>query len=673
MASTCDDSSDHTQNHNQQAQPDHHHPTEQQSMSSGDDTSTTNKLRIRTSEQESAVQTTPPRQCSTEKQANSLPRVGSANSVSSMASISSFTSSNTNQHNEICENLGYEARSTHSFSHSIEDRLILPQHTAHSHSHHANNHNSNNNNNEYPLLLPHGQWPLPMNNSIASPSAKPASPSSSPVDGNGNDDEPVMMPHLLSPHISALTKLHTNNLSQRELSISPQDPQSNQLQHQDIKYRHAHTHRPNEHTAQHGHTAATQSNDSPRARSSYSSLKNALWSSLQTVNSYMPYTSSSTQSTIAPTHNDEQVVDEHDDVDEKKQEADDQQIEHDQQIQQQLYNESALHSIINTPKFMNDALKNALWSSLQTVNSYMPYTSSSTQSTVAPTHNDEQAVDEHDDVDEKKQEADDQQIEHDQQIQQQLYNESALHSIINTPKFMNDALAMYGELDHALQNINHLKQRQLQQIKTLQQRRRRKRNNEEQSNEQSNEQCNDQPLGNEGFESLDVNESVVDVMKTLISSTTEMGSFFASATNQCEVETVGAETDDGGADANDEESRSTSIIGRALNRLSSSIAYMSYISVSTVTPFIYNMVEAVLVELYSTIKDIIEFYDPDAKNNILWRIIHKMDEIMQAIRGLLALSDCFYEISSDQEDDDAEDADAHSYSFFSHKKKEKKD
>jgi len=583
MASTCDDSSDHTQTH--QAQPDHHHPTEQQSMSSGDDTTTTNKLRIRTSEQESAVQTTPPRQCSTEKQANSLPRVGSANSVSSMASISSFTSSNTNQHNEICENLGYEARSTHSFSHSIEDRLILPQHTAHSHSHHANNHNSNNNNNEYPLLLPHGQWPLPMNNSIASPSAKPASPSSSPVDGNGNDDEPVMMPHLLSPHISALTKLHTNNLSQRELSISPQDPQSNQLQHQDIKYRHAHTHRPNEHTAQHGHTAATQSNDSPRARSSYSSLKNALWSSLQTVNSYMPYTSSSTQSTIAPTHNDEQVVDEHDDVDEKKQEADDQQIEHDQQIQQQLY------------------------------------------------------------------------------------NESALHSIINTPKFMNDALAMYGELDHALQNINHLKQRQLQQIKTLQQRRRRKRSNEE----QSNEQCNHQPLGNEGFESLDVNESVVDVMKTLISSTTEMGSFFASAANQCEVETVGAETDDGGADANDEESRSTSIIGRALNRLSSSIAYMSYISVSTVTPFIYNMVEAVLVELYSTIKDIIEFYDPDAKNNILWRIIHKMDEIMQAIRGLLALSDCFYEISSDQEDDDAEDADAHSYSFFSHKKKEKKD
>eukprot|EP01083_Nonionella_stella_P036380 99265_1 len=212
-------------------------------------------------------------------------------------------------------------------------------------------------------------------------------------------------------------------------------------------------------------------------------------------------------------------------------------------------------------------------------------------------------------------------------------NQSAhsLHEIVSNPQFMDNAITMYGHLDNALTDLNRLKSHQLEQMKSIRRRKKRKRRKiyANISNSDDNDTTQDQE--EEGMEEIDVNERVVFTMKTLISSTTQMGAFFASSDSK----------------------RST--FGVLFDKLSSSIAYMSYISVSTVTPFIYNLVEAVLLELYATIKDIIEYYDPDPKNNVLWRIIDKMNEIIEAIHGLLALSDCFYEICSDIEEGEEEE------------------
>lgn len=206
-----------------------------------------------------------------------------------------------------------------------------------------------------------------------------------------------------------------------------------------------------------------------------------------------------------------------------------------------------------------------------------------------------------------------------------------IQSIIQSPKFMDNAIAMYGHLDAALNNIQTLQSEHMHKLKNRKKKKRKKVHKKE------------------------AEEVVVDTMKTLLCSTSEMGSFFV-----------------------DNENESTSLIGSLLDRLSSSIAYFSYISVSTITPFLYNMVEAVLLELYSTIKDVIKYYDPDPKNNVLWRVINKMNEIIEALRGLMALSRCFYEITSDEEEQQNDNNhDNISYSIFSGtisaKKKEKKD
>merc|ERR1712129_506341 len=149
-------------------------------------------------------------------------------------------------------------------------------------------------------------------------------------------------------------------------------------------------------------------------------------------------------------------------------------------------------------------------------------------------------------------------------------------------------------------------------------------------------------------------------MKTLLSSTTKMSTFFVP-----------------NADTKNEKDDKSTLIGRSLDKLSSSIAYLSYISLSKVTPFIYNMVEAVLLELYATITDVIEYYDPDPKNNILYRLIAKMNEIIEAIHGLMALSDCFYEINDNEHKEDEEDNDdgdkSSSFSLFGSSKTKKKE
>ena len=224
---------------------------------------------------------------------------------------------------------------------------------------------------------------------------------------------------------------------------------------------------------------------------------------------------------------------------------------------------------------------------------------------------------------------------------------SALQSIMQSPKFVNNAISMYSRLDDTLTNINNLTAQQLKQRKRRKRKRSNTNNNDDNEKHENNENNkNHHNLHNDKhleLEQIDVNEHVVDVMKTLISSTTEISSFFSSSSS-----TTPSRSRNNGAmspirsssiesSSSSSPSTSTSFIGRALDKLSSSIAYMSYISVSTITPYIYSMVEAVLIELYATIKDIIEYYDSDPKNNILWRIINKMNEIIEAIRGLLAL------------------------------------
>jgi len=346
-------------------------------------------------------------------------------------------------------------------------------------------------------------------------------------------------------HISALCKLHVSNLNNSMLTPSPNDA----IQHQDIKYR---------------KLRSSKANNEGAANNSSFSLRNALWSSMRTVQQYTH------NAGLAQQQHHHEEYDTLDDDD-----GDDEEVKHE---------------------------------------------------------DDGEGDDDEDD--EKKQ-------------SESVAQPSPLQSIVNSPQFMSNAIAMYGELDHALQNINALKEQRLQQ------------------------QQQQQPHG--GGQPMSSNEQVIEAMKTLISSTTEMSSFFNTDTST----STNANTSmmHGGRRRSHEAvtttSSSTSVVGGLLRRLSSSIAYMSYLSISSITPFVYNMVEAVLVELYATIKDIIEFYDPDPKNNILWRLIHKMSEIIEAIRGLIALSDCFYETA--QLEDDVDDSNTQSSFSLFPPSKEKKD
>ena len=58
---------------------------------------------------------------------------------------------------------------------------------------------------------------------------------------------------------------------------------------------------------------------------------------------------------------------------------------------------------------------------------------------------------------------------------------------------------------------------------------------------------------------------------------------------------------------------------------------------------LYDIFEALLIEIWDTLIDIIEYYDSDPKSNIILKIINNMSDIINAIRSLLALSDCYFE------------------------------
>lgn len=85
-----------------------------------------------------------------------------------------------------------------------------------------------------------------------------------------------------------------------------------------------------------------------------------------------------------------------------------------------------------------------------------------------------------------------------------------------------------------------------------------------------------------------------------------------------------------------------SIISSSVICSSSSSIYhrMSWMS-SKITPYAYKAIEQLLLELYSILNDIIEYYDPNPKRNILLCIIDKLTDIIRAIQGLIVLSDCF--------------------------------
>jgi len=194
----------------------------------------------------------------------------------------------------------------------------------------------------------------------------------------------------------------------------------------------------------------------------------------------------------------------------------------------------------------------------------------------------------------------------------------SVQSLVQSPRFMDSAIAIYSQLDDSLSNLQQLKEQQLGQMRSLHRRRKQRMRHHHGGGE-----------GESKEDDLRVNEHLSGVLQTLISSTTEMGSLLRPHT------------------VHSEES-GQSLIGGLFERLSASIGYISYLSVSALTPFLYKIVEAVLVELYATIRDVIEYYDPDPKNNILWRIIQKMNDVIEAVQGLMALSDCFYEIASEE-------------------------
>lgn len=257
----------------------------------------------------------------------------------------------------------------------------------------------------------------------------------------------------------------------------------------------------------------------------------------------------------------------------------------------------------------------------------------------------------------------------------------SMQSIVSSPRFMDSAVAMYSHLDDTLSNINELRQQQLEQMRTFRRRRKRQRrrkrlntsghsagtttgpgivvtlNGDENGDGQSEEKKEDSV--DIDVDPVHLNEHLAGIMQTLITSTTEMGSLLRPTHSADGMDGMNSSTDCGhsGNKAHSFSSSTTSMIGGLLGKLSSSIAYISYVSFTALTPILYNMVEAVLLELYATIKDVIECYDPDPKNNILWRIIHKMNEIIEAMQGLMALSDCFYEIQSDSAHESDPDTD----------------
>jgi len=227
----------------------------------------------------------------------------------------------------------------------------------------------------------------------------------------------------------------------------------------------------------------------------------------------------------------------------------------------------------------------------------------------------------------------------------------SMQSMVSSPHFMEGAIAMYSQLDDTLSNINQLKQ---QQMRTLRRRRKRQQQRRRSQTDGTGSVVHLDDANDDGDAvneeekkedpELHLNEHLAGIMQTLISSTTEMGSLLRHPPPHV-------------ADPDGVRSGDSSVIGGLMGKLTSSIAYVSYISVSAITPILYKMVEAVLVELYATLVDVIECYDPDPKNNILWRIIHKMNEIIEAIQGLMALSDCFYEIASDDDHESDPDTD----------------
>ena len=621
-----------------------------------------------------------------------IPRNGS---IQSLSSVGSSMSSRQNEDEFIYEN---EARSTHSSSNIQHINQHENQHRNQLSNDDANDLNDDMVVNGISNMTNISTPKLSVSSGIT-PSPKRVSPSASPhhdliINNNhnhNNNGNTVMDQHvvtstnnnnnnnnnnypnvsLLSPHITALSKLHTNNLSNKELSPSPRDLQPDDdndyspKQHQDIKSTHL------EHDDKDYELKIDLNN--------YSSNQSVNFEELEALNG--------------------NYSEQH----------------HQQNHQQNMWNKSTTSS--KRDLHNSSRARSSMRAMFNTVMDYLPYGGSSRQTTNDDDKNDPNLTDlgeytdnysnDDDERDDEKKEGDihgsirnmtDNDININTQNRQNnrfmLHNnnknykhtdngQNNLRKMMQSQEFMSSAYTMFDTLDHTLNNINS-KRQQLESLKNKQRRKRKRFNKKIKHNQKNdnkkysnNAQNNDNDNDNDDnldydssehdIEEIDVNEHVVGVMKTLLSSTTEMGSFFASSNTSshrgsgCNSPTKGG---GGGGGSMMMKTKggpaSHSMIGRLLDKLSSSIAYMSYISVSTITPFIYNMVEAVLIELYATIKDIIEYYDPDPKNNILWRIINKMTEIIEAIRGLLALSDCFYEIS-DHDDDDLDDDDDEDY------------
>merc|ERR1719461_265747 len=94
-----------------------------------------------------------------------------------------------------------------------------------------------------------------------------------------------------------------------------------------------------------------------------------------------------------------------------------------------------------------------------------------------------------------------------QQNDEQKYDhEHEEISILQNEEFMDDAITIYGDLDTALSNINDLKLQKVEQLR----------------------ECKATKSSQPKSSTQSMNDEVVKVMKTLLSSTTKMSTFFVS-------------------------------------------------------------------------------------------------------------------------------------------------
>merc|ERR1719464_1860084 len=142
-----------------------------------------------------------------------------------------------------------------------------------------------------------------------------------------------------------------------------------------------------------------------------------------------------------------------------------------------------------------------------------------------------------------------------------------MQSIVSSPQLMDSAVAMYSQLDHTLSNIHQLRDQQLDQMRTFrrrkkQERRRKRLNTDSNMNSPQGSQGSIVHLADRGNdeeekkEDLHLNAHLEGIMQTLLSSTTEFGSLLHQKDGP-------------------QKSESTSLTGRLLGKLSSSIEYIT--------------------------------------------------------------------------------------------------